>query len=138
MKSIKSEPNKEKILKEIILQPNQNIKKLLNTILLLGSLGFLIVSISSYYNQNIIGILDASKIIFFPQGLVMFIYGFLGLLISINQILILYWGVGEGFNEFNKQTGNFKLFRKNSYYKSIELIYSINDIVRDINLKTKL
>lgn len=126
---------KQTVLIQEIKQENINIKNVLNITLLLGSIGFLIVGISSYLNKNIIEILDATKILFFPQGLTMSIYGFLGLCLSTNQILITSFKIGEGFNEFNKETNAFKIFRKKSFSENIELIYPINDIVRNINLK---
>jgi hypothetical protein len=138
MKKLNNTVNTETTLKQVIKQPNQKIKSLMNTLLLLGSLGFFITGLSSYYNTNFVSLLDTSKILFFPQGITMTIYGFFGIILSINQILILYYGIGEGFNEFNSKTGKFKILRKNSYSGKVELIYSLDDIVRDINLRTKI
>jgi hypothetical protein len=95
----------EEILKEKIVEPNKNIKNLINGILFLGSLGFLIIGISSYLKFNIFEMLNANEIIFFPQGITMFFYGIIGIFFSINQFLILFFEVGEGYNEFNKKTG---------------------------------
>lgn len=95
----------EDILKELIVESNKNTKHLFNGIIFLGSLGFLIVGISSYLKFNIFEMLNANQIIFFPQGITMFFYGLIGVFLSINQFLILFFGVGEGYNEFNKQTG---------------------------------
>jgi hypothetical protein len=133
-----NEEEKKTFLVQRVNQSNKLTKSLLNFSILSGSLGFLIVSMSSYLNKNFINILDAHKIIFYPQGLTMMIYGCLGLILSINQILILQLGIGEGFNEFNKKTKMFKIVRKNSYSKNLELIYSIDDIVRGINIKIKI
>ena len=93
------------ILRESIVEPNKNIKYLLNSILLLGTSSFLIVGISSYLKFNIIPFLDASQIVFFPQGITMCFYGLTGVILSINQFLILHLKIGEGYNEFNKETG---------------------------------
>jgi hypothetical protein len=95
----------ESILKEIIIEPNKNIKYALNLIIFLGALSFFIVGISSYLKFNIIPFLNSSQIIFFPQGITMCFYGTIGTLLSINQFIILYCKVGEGYNEFNKATG---------------------------------
>lgn len=95
----------ESILKETIIEPNKNIKYALNSIILLGALSFFIVGISSYLKFNILPLLNANQIIFFPQGITMCFYGTIGTLLSINQFLILYLKVGEGYNEFNKETG---------------------------------
>lgn len=125
-----SEEKKDTLLIQDIKQSNKKTKNILNIITLLGSSGFLIVGISSYLNQNIIEILQADKIIFFPQGLVMSLYGTIGLILSINQILINNLNIGEGYNEFNKETNEFILIRKNTFSKNIKLIFSLKDIVR--------
>ena len=69
---------------------------------------------------------------FFPQGLTMQLYGVAGLLISLNQYLIVYLRVGEGYNEFNKENGNMEIYRKGFPGRTpdIKLSYSLNDIVR--------
>lgn len=95
----------ESILQEKISEPNKVIKYIFNSIILLGAAGFLVVGISSYLRFNIISFLNADEIIFFPQGITMCFYGILGIILSINQFLILNWKIGEGYNEFNKETG---------------------------------
>lgn len=125
------------ILVEKISETNKFIKYLLNLIIAIGSFGFLIVGISSYTNITIIPFLKADEIIFFPQGLTMTFYGFLGTIISINQYFIILSNIGEGFNEFNKETGTMKIFRKGfpGKNKDINIIYPINDIVRYLKSK---
>lgn len=65
----------ENILIENIQEENKFNKYLLNLVIFLGALGFFIVGISSYLKYNLIVFLDASEIIFFPQGITMLIYG---------------------------------------------------------------
>ena len=64
----------------------------------------------------------------------MLAYGTLGLLISINQFLILYWKVGEGYNEFNKISDKMIIFRKGFPGKNedVMITYSLNDILRNL------
>ena len=71
------------------------------------------------------------NITFFPQGLVMCFYGFLGFIISMYLWFTLIFGVGEGFNEFNKETGQVRIFRLGFPGKNrkIDLSYSIKDII---------
>jgi hypothetical protein len=59
-------------------------------------------------------------------------YGTLGLLISINQCIVTYLKVGEGYNEFNKESGKMEIFRKGFPGRTpdIKLLYSLNDILR--------
>jgi hypothetical protein len=71
-------------------------------VIFLGSLGFLIVGISSYVKYNIIGFLNSNSIIFFPQGLVMCIYGCLGILLSLYQGFTIWFQIGEGYLRYIK------------------------------------
>lgn len=122
-----------KILREEILTQNKPIQNFLNITLLFGSLGFLIAGISSYLNKDLLPLIDSEKILFFPQGLTMSFYGLAGTILSINQIILLYLKIGEGYNEFNKEKGEIIVFRKKSYNEkdNIELTYKITDIVRN-------
>jgi hypothetical protein len=122
-----SEKN-ENILIEKIEESDKFTKYTLNILILGGSLGFLVVGISSYLNYNLIPILNSDKIIFFPQGLTMCFYGLCGTIVGINQLLILHNKIGEGFNEFNKELGIMKIYRKGKK-TDINITYSLKDIV---------
>lgn len=65
----------ENILIESIQEENKLFKYSLNIVIFLGAFGFFVVGISSYIRYNLIPFLDASEIIFFPQGITMLIYG---------------------------------------------------------------
>ncbi len=95
-----------------------------------GSIGFLITGFSSYFNKEFFFLFNSKNIIFFPQGLIMCFYGFLGLIFSAYLGLIILWRVGGGFNEFNKVDGNIRIFRWGFPGKNrrILLIYPINQI----------
>lgn len=127
----------EKLFKEEIIETDKLLKYTINIIILLGSLGFFIVGISSYIKINLIFFLQADQIIFFPQGLTMCFYGFCGTIISINQIKILLINAGEGYNEFNKETNTMQIYRKglNGKKSDINIIYSIKDILRNNTYK---
>lgn len=130
----------ESLLREKIEEQDKLLKYAINTIMLLGSGGFLIAGISSYLRFNIIPFLDASQIIFFPQGATMCFYGSLGLILSINQFIITFLKVGEGYNEFDKDKGTIKIFRKGFPGKNsdIDINYPLKDIVRCRNCFKKL
>lgn len=73
---------------------------------------------------------EQETIPFFPQGLLMSFYGSLGLLLSIYWVLLIFWNVGGGFNEFNKVDGFIRIFRwgypgKN---RKIDFIYNLKDV----------
>ena len=124
------------ILKETILEEDKIIKYLLNYCIFFGALGFLIVGISSYIGYNLIPFLKANEIIFFPQGLTMCFYGICGIIVGINQIRILTLKIGEGYNEFNKEKGIVKIYRK-GLSSDINITYAITDIVRINKFKEK-
>lgn len=130
-------PIQTNILKEDIKEQDKNYKYLLNLIIFLGGSGFLITGISSYIGFNLVNFLDATQIIFFPQGITMCFYGTLGVILSINQTLVLFYGVGEGYNEFDKLKGTMRIFRKGFPGKNsdIDIVYSLNDILRKLNLQ---
>jgi hypothetical protein len=118
-------------------------------IILLGSFGFLYTGLSSYLGQSLLSIIHINDFVglggtlggsetfkehfdipFFPQGLLMSFYGSLGILLSIYWVLLIFWNVGGGFNEFNKKDGLIRIFRwgypgKN---RKIDLLYSLKDV----------
>jgi hypothetical protein len=124
----------ETILIEKIEENDKLGKYILNVIILGGSLGFLLVGISSYLNYNLLTILKADKIIFFPQGLTMCFYGSCGTILGINQIIILSNKIGEGFNEFNKELGTMIIYRKGKK-SDINISYPLKDIVCNYKIK---
>jgi hypothetical protein len=73
-------------LKQEIKNDEKKIDTIISTTMLLGSLSFLIVGISSYFKVELIGFLNAKDILFFPQGLTMCFYGIAGILISSYQV----------------------------------------------------
>ena len=68
----------ENLFLETITNKQKNNDILFSLIMLLGSIGFLIAGISSYFKTN--------EIIFFPQGITMCFYGTCGLIISSYQV----------------------------------------------------
>lgn len=100
------------------------------SIVFFGSCGFLLTGYSSFLEYNIFPFIHAENITFFPQGLVMCFYGFIGLLFSFYLWITIYWSVGGGFNEFNKKEGIVRIFRWGFPGKNrrIDLRYSIKDV----------
>jgi hypothetical protein len=103
-------------------------------VIFLGACGFLYTGISAYFGQSLLGFFNGETstfgIAFFPQGLLMSFYGSLGLLLSFYWILLIFWNVGGGFNEFNKKEGFIRIFRwgypgKN---RKIDFVYSLKDV----------
>ena len=96
----------------------------------LGGIGFLVTGISSYFDFSFFSLLKSPNIQFFPQGLVMCFYGVLGLFLGIYIWLIILWDLGEGFNEFNLNTGYVRIFRWGFPGKNrrIDLQYPIKEV----------
>nr|YP_003934476.1 photosystem I assembly protein Ycf4 [Cathaya argyrophylla]ULF03470.1 photosystem I assembly factor II [Cathaya argyrophylla]ULF47404.1 photosystem I assembly factor II [Cathaya argyrophylla]ULF47474.1 photosystem I assembly factor II [Cathaya argyrophylla]ULF47516.1 photosystem I assembly factor II [Cathaya argyrophylla]ULF47579.1 photosystem I assembly factor II [Cathaya argyrophylla] len=80
-------------------------------IIFLGSLGFFLVGISSYFGENLIPLLSSQQILFVPQGIVMCFYGIAGLFISSYLWCTILFDVGSGYNKFDKRKGTVCLFR---------------------------
>ena len=96
----------------------------------IGGLDFLLTGLSGYFNFNILPIIHADNIIFFPQGLVMCFYGLLGILFSFYLSLTILWSVGGGFNVFDKKNGIIRIFRWGYPGKNrrIDLTYPIDEV----------
>lgn len=127
---------KEYLLYEEVKETDKLIKYFISLTMLLGAIGFLSVGLSSYLKYNLIPILQSEEIIFFPQGITMCFYGSVGTILALFQLKTLASNIGEGFNEFNKETGKLRIFRKGSKGKesNIDIIYSLTDIVRLITM----
>nr|WAJ53491.1 photosystem I assembly protein Ycf4 [Philotheca nodiflora subsp. lasiocalyx] len=80
-------------------------------ILFLGSLGFLVVGISSYLDRNLLSLFPSQQIKFFPQGIVMSFYGIAGLFISSYLWCTIAWNVGSGYDRFDTKEGIACIFR---------------------------
>jgi hypothetical protein len=100
------------------------------TIVTLGATGFFLAGLSSYLRINLVIVTDPTQLVFVPQGLVMGLYGSAGLLLALYLWLVILWDVGGGYNEFNQETGTFKIFRYGFPGKNrhIEIDNSIKDV----------
>ena len=81
------------------------------TVVSLGAGGFLLAGLSSYFQKNLLLVTDPTQLVFVPQGLVMGIYGIAGLLLATYLWLAIVWDLGGGYNEFNRETSQIKIFR---------------------------
>ena len=77
----------------------------------LGGLGFVLAALSSYFKINFLPFSDPTKLIFIPQGIAMGFYGSIGLLFSLYLWLTILWDVGGGYNEFNRNDKEIRIFR---------------------------
>nr|ACJ38639.1 Ycf4 [Lablab purpureus]QRI60685.1 photosystem I assembly protein Ycf4 [Lablab purpureus] len=98
----------QKRSEEVLIYSIKESRKISNIfsafIILLGSLGLLLVAISSYLGMDLF--LFSEEIIpfpFIPQGAAMAFYGIGGLFISFYLWWILLWDIGSGFDIFDKK-----------------------------------
>lgn len=81
------------------------------SVISIGATGFLLAALSSYVKVSLIPFADLSEITFVPQGLTMGFYGLIGLLIASYLWFVIILDVGGGYNEFNQETGETRIFR---------------------------
>lgn len=118
------------ILRKDIIGSRRFSNYLLAAVVTVGGTGFLLASLSSYLQVNLLPVTDPTQLIFLPQGLVMGFYGVAALLLSLYLWLTILWNVGGGYNEFDRETGKAHIFRwgfpgKN---RKIEISYPLEDI----------
>lgn len=116
-------------MKQIIENNSKNLDILLSSSIFLFSIGFLITGLLSYFKNDFT---NSINLLFFPQGITMIFYGTLGIISSIHQLANLYFEVGNGFNEFNKEKGTIKIYRNNfpGTNSTVDFEYPIKDILR--------
>lgn len=81
------------------------------TVVSIGATGFFLAALSSYFKINFLPFADPTELVFLPQGLAMGFYGTTGLLLAIYLWLVVILDIGGGYNEFNKETGEVRIFR---------------------------
>ena len=120
----------ELILCQPILGSRRFSNYLWAVVIILGATGFLLAGISSYTQVNLLPFAHPTELLFIPQGIVMGFYGTAGILLSTYLWLAIAWDLGGGYNEFNKQTGEVKIFRWGFPGKNrrIELICQLADV----------
>lgn len=139
---------KEERIRRYIIEGERRFRNIIWSILLfVGSFGFILTGLSSYFGVNIVPFINSTTnltqyqslggtvsealgIAFFPQGLLMLLYGGLGILLTIYWTLLIYWNVGGGFNEFNKKDGQIRIFRWGypGKLRKYDFLYPIQDV----------
>lgn len=96
----------------------------------IGGVGFLLAGLSSYLQTNLLMVSDTSTLQFIPQGIALSFYGVAGTLLALYLWFTVFLNVGSGYNEFNREKGEFIIFRRGFPGKNrrIELTYNLDDI----------
>ena len=128
--------NNELIKRDIIIGSRRISNYFWTAILFTGGLAFLIIGISSYYQKNFLPFLNSLELSFLPQGLVMTFYGVVGLSLSLYIGITIFWDIGSGYNEYDKQTELVRIVRRGFPGKNrqILLVYPFSNI-KSIKLK---
>nr|YP_009657060.1 putative photosystem I assembly protein Ycf4 [Medicago intertexta]YP_010566158.1 photosystem I assembly protein Ycf4 [Medicago granadensis]YP_010566903.1 photosystem I assembly protein Ycf4 [Medicago ciliaris]QCO73958.1 putative photosystem I assembly protein Ycf4 [Medicago intertexta]UZC30990.1 photosystem I assembly protein Ycf4 [Medicago granadensis]UZC32660.1 photosystem I assembly protein Ycf4 [Medicago ciliaris]UZC32736.1 photosystem I assembly protein Ycf4 [Medicago ciliaris]UZC328 len=98
---------------------------------LLGSLGVLYISVSSYYGRHFFSLISSEFVVpFLPQGVTLTFYGIAGLFLSLHWWLLIFWNVGSGYNFFDKKNKMVCFFRYGfpGTYRRIFLRVRMEDI----------
>lgn len=96
----------------------------------LGGSGFLLAGLSSYLEIDLLPFANTDEIVFIPQGIVMTFYGTIGLLFSLFLTIIIIFNVGGGYNSYDLNKQEIRIFRigfpglKNELY----LKYFLKDV----------
>ena len=99
-------------------------------ILFFGGLGFFLTGVSSYLKKDLLFFINATDLAFLPQGLVMTFYGVVAISLSIYIGLTVFWDVGSGYNEFDKENELIRIVRRGFPGKNrqILLVYAFKNI----------
>jgi hypothetical protein len=123
-------PQRDRILRQTVLGSRRFSNYWWATVVLIGGVGFVLASLSSYTKINFIPFSNPTELIFIPQGIVMGFYGMAALLLSSYLWLVISLDVGGGYNEFNRETNRVTIFRNGFPGKNrrIEVSYPLSDI----------
>ncbi len=93
-------------------------------IVAIGAVGFSLAGLSSFFHVNLLPTDTPLELEFVPQGLALSFYGIAGTLLDIYLWASIALDIGSGFNEFNLDTGKFRIFRLGYPGKNRELDFS--------------
>ncbi|MEM7553158.1 MAG: photosystem I assembly protein Ycf4 [Cyanobacteria bacterium P01_A01_bin.84] len=122
--------SREKVLEQEVLGSKRASNYFWAIIVSMGAGGFLLAGISSYLQINLLLVTDPTQLVFFPQGLVMGLYGAAGTLLALYLWLAIFWDLGGGYNRFNIDSKKVEIFRWGFPGKNrrIEIDFSTEDI----------
>lgn len=100
------------------------------TVLFVGGTGFILASLSSALHRQLLPFITPPELNFIPQGAVMLFYGILGIGFSIYLSLLMWWDVGSGYNEFDKDDATVRIVRRGTpgENRNILVSYSFDEI----------
>ena len=108
------------------------------TVVSLGGFGFFLTGLSSFLQKNLLFFSDSNEISFIPQGIILVFYGTIGSILGIFIALTVWWNVGSGYNEYNRNSQKVTLYRRGFPGKNRELTFTFPfEEVKSIKLRIK-
>ena len=99
---------------------------------------FFLSGLSSFFKTNLLLFSDSSNISFVPQGIVLVFYGTVGSILSVFLWLTIFWDIGFGYNEYNKNSQEVTLYRKGFPGRNRELCLKFNfSDIKSIKMRIK-
>jgi hypothetical protein len=98
--------------------------------LFLGGFRFFITGLARWNPRKTVFRMPSVGFQFVPQGVVICLYGLIALTSSRYFLFSRFYSIGAGFNEYNKEKEQIRIFRWGfpGKYRRIELIYSFADL----------
>lgn len=99
-------------------------------VVLLGGLGFFITGLSSYLHVNLAFFTDVTQISYIPQGIVLLFYGSVGVILGTFLCFTVWWDVGFGYNDYDKNLAQILLYRKGFPGKNreVKLVFGFEEV----------
>jgi hypothetical protein len=117
----------QKPLLRVYIEGSRRISNIFWALIInVGSLGFFLSGLSSFFKENLLIFSDSTNISFIPQGIVLIFYGSVGLILGVFLWLTIWWDVGFGYNEYSKESQIITLYRKGFPGKNRELCLKFN------------
>lgn len=128
----KNKPSEKTVLRKEILGARRPSNYFWAGVTAIGGCGFFLAGLSSYLHTNLLPFSDLpAQLVFIPQGIAMGFYGVAALLLCTYLCLIVLWDVGGGYNEFDKEASEARVFRYGFPGKNrqIDLRYPLEDVL---------
>jgi uncharacterized membrane protein YdbT with pleckstrin-like domain len=93
----------------------------------IGGTGFFLASLSSKLGRDLLPIFHVAQLVWIPQGIVMGLYGFAALLLSVYLWVVIAVDLGSGINCFDKSKGS-ALISRNGLRGPINVEIPLRDI----------
>jgi hypothetical protein len=118
------------VRRDVLLGSYRSINYFFRTVLLFVGLAFLLIGLAS--REHTVSWVATSDIQFLPQGLLICFYGSGRVRLRIYLILRRFWSVGSGFNEYDKEKKQIRIFRWGFPGKNrrFELFYTFSETQR--------